>query len=62
MQGLCAQYNKEAEQLREKLQETQTQLEKEQKNKAAMQENLKRMFLKGVCAMNFEAMNLFSPD
>ena len=27
-----------------------------------MQENLKRAFMKGVCALNFEAMNILNPN
>lgn len=27
-----------------------------------MEENLKKVFMKGMCAMNFEAMNVFDSD
>lgn len=27
-----------------------------------MQENLKKAFMRGVCALNFEAMNILNPD
>ena len=34
----------------------------ENKNKHAMQENLKKAFMRGVCALNFEAMNILNPN
>jgi len=37
-----------------------TQLAEEQRQRAYLQENLKRVFMRGVCALNFEAMSLLS--
>lgn len=34
----------------------------EHRNKAMMQENLKKAFMRGVCALNFEAMNILQPS
>jgi hypothetical protein len=34
----------------------------ENKNKLMMQENLKKAFMRGVCALNFEAMNILNPN
>lgn len=36
------------------------QLEEEARQRAVLQENLKRVFMRGVCALNFEAMTLLS--
>jgi len=36
------------------------QLAEEQRQRALLQENLKRVFMRGVCALNFEAMSLLS--
>ena len=62
LQHICAQYNKEIESLRDKLNEANSIVESEQRNKAMMQENLKKAFLKGVCALNFEAMHILNPN
>ena len=35
-------------------------IEKDQKQKAFMSENLKKAFMKGVCAMNMEAMTILT--
>ena len=59
---ICTQYNKEIEMLREALNEANSQLDRENKNKVMMQENLKKAFMKGVCTMNFEAMNILAPS
>ncbi len=37
-------------------------MDMENKNKQAMQENLKKAFMRGVCALNFEAMNILNPN
>jgi len=34
-------------------------IDRDAKTKAFMQDNLKKAFMKGVCAMNMEAMNIF---
>eukprot|EP00347_Sterkiella_histriomuscorum_P014474 403360737 len=62
LQSICAQYSKEIESLRKKLDEANTVVEQENKNKAMMQENLKKAFMRGVCALNFEAMNILNPN
>ena len=51
-------FNKENELLSRKLQETQRNLDEINVSKEEMQENLKRAFMRGVCALNFEAMNI----
>lgn len=62
LQHICAQYNKEIESLREKLNEASIIVEGEQKNKVMMQENLKRAFMRGVCALNSEAIGILNPN
>lgn len=62
LQHICAQYNKEIEGLRERLSEAQAIVDNEQRHKAMMQENLKKAFMRGVCALNFEAMNILNPS
>jgi len=62
IQGICAQYNKEIELLRERLSEANGVIEKENRNKAQMQEGLKKAFMRGVCALNFEAMHILHPS
>jgi len=32
------------------------------RNKHIMQENLKKVFMRSVCALNFEAMNILDPE
>lgn len=55
---LIVKFNKENELLQRKLQETQSSLDEINISKEEMQENLKRAFMRGVCALNFEAMNI----
>lgn len=62
LQHICAQYSKEIESLRQKLEEANTVVDQENRNKAMMQENLKKAFMRGVCALNFEAMNILNPN
>ena len=62
LQHICAQYNKEIESLREKLNEANVIVENEHRNKSMMQENLKKAFMRGVCALNFEAMHILNPN
>lgn len=53
--------NKEIQDLTFRLDETQTQLQAELDSKTSIQGNLKKAFMRGVCAMNFEAMNILDP-
>lgn len=62
MQNLAASYGKEIEMLRKKLDEANKMLEKNNLQKVNMQENLKKAFMRGVCALNFEAMNILDPN
>ena len=55
---LMMKFNKENDMLSKKLQETQKTLDEINISKEEMQENLKRAFMRGVCALNFEAMNI----
>lgn len=55
---LTVKFNKENELLVRKLQETQKTLDEINISKEEMQENLKRAFMRGVCALNFEAMSI----
>ena len=51
-------FNKENELLQKRLHETKNTLDEINVSKEEMQENLKRAFMRGVCALNFEAMNI----
>lgn len=44
--------------LRAKLEEATRQVEQSNAVKANMQDNLKKAFMRGVCALNYEAMNI----
>ena len=48
--------------LRRKLEEANVQLAQGNSQKAAMQENLKKAFMRSVCALNFEAMDILDPS
>ena len=54
-------YNKEIEMLRTRLSEAERKIAVEEEEKISIQENLKKAFMRGVCAMNFEAMNILNP-
>lgn len=43
--------------LRDRLGQATSKLDEYEKNKSQLQDNLKKAFMKGICAMNFEAMN-----
>lgn len=58
LSDLAAKYNKEIDLLSQKLKEANDQLEIANKQKLDMQENLKKAFMRGVCALNFEAMSV----
>ena len=58
---LSAKYNKEIDTFSTKLNETNKLLEEATKNKIDIQENLKKAFMRGVCALNFEAMSILQP-
>ena len=48
--------------LRRRLDDAQTQVNQGDKMKSVMQENLKKAFMRSVCALNFEAMNILDPN
>ena len=48
--------------LRRKLEEANKSVERNNLQKVNMQENLKKAFMRGVCALNFEAMNILDPN
>ena len=54
-------YNKEIEMLRARLAEAERKITTEEEEKIMIQENLKKAFMRGVCAMNFEAMSILNP-
>ena len=58
---LSAKYNKEIELLSNRLNEALRELDAAERNKLDMQENLKKAFMRGVCALNFEAMSILKP-
>lgn len=55
-------YQKEIQLLQSKLSETTDELEMMNRNKIKMQEQLKNAFMRGLCAMNLEAMNVLQPS
>lgn len=58
---LSAKYNKEIELLSNRLNEALRELDAAERNKIDMQDNLKKAFMRGVCALNFEAMSILKP-
>ena len=56
---LSIEYSKEIEILKNQLTEVNKTLESETNKRQQMQEGLKKAFMRGVCALNFEAMNVF---
>lgn len=59
---LSAKYNKEIDMLTGRLNEALRSLEEANQNKQDIQENLKKAFMRGVCALNFEAMSILKPN
>lgn len=55
-------YGKEISDLKAKLAEANASIEKYKENKIYLQENLKRALMRGVVAMNLEAMNILEPE
>lgn len=51
-------YQKEIAMLQSKLKDTMIELEEMKRGKVSMQNQLKRAFMKGLCAMNLEAMDV----
>lgn len=62
MSIISAQYSKEIDTLRKQLNESRDAVEAYERTKIMMQENLKKAFMKGVCAMNMEAMTILNPN
>lgn len=61
LQSISASYQKEIDTLRGRLAEAEKQLHVNNRNKHMMQENLKKVFMRSVCALNFEAMSILDP-
>lgn len=59
--SLSIQYAKEIQMLQDRLSAANKELDIEAKNKVIIQDNLKKAFMRGVCALNFEAMNILQP-
>jgi hypothetical protein len=55
-------YGKEINDLRAKLNEANKQIEKYKESKSLLQDNLKKALMRGVVAMNLEAMNVLEGD
>lgn len=62
MSVISAQYSKEIDTLRKQLNEARDAINTYEKTKMMTQENLKKAFMKGVCAMNMEAMTILNPN
>ena len=61
LQSISATYQKEIQQLRQTANEAERNQAMLNRNKHIMQENLKKVFMRSVCALNFEAMNILDP-
>ena len=55
-------YGKEINNLRFKVQESNSMLDKFKESKTQIQDNLKKALMRGVVAMNLEAMNILEPE
>ena len=62
LQSISAEYQKEIETLRQKLNEAERSQTIQNRNRHIMQENLKKVFMRSVCALNFEAMSILDPN
>lgn len=60
-QELANLYNKEIELLMNRLNVAEAKVTEEEEAKKNIQDNLKKAFMRGVCALNFEAMNILNP-
>ncbi|CAG9329660.1 unnamed protein product [Blepharisma stoltei] len=60
-QELANLYNKEIELLTARLNQAEAKINEEEEAKKNIQDNLKKAFMRGVCALNFEAMNILNP-
>lgn len=58
VQSISAHYAKEIETLQQRLNEATSQVQAANRSKAAMEENMKKIFMKGIFAMNMEAYNV----
>ena len=61
MSKISQQYAKEIDMLNAQLKEANQTIEADTRNRIKMQENLKKAFMRGVCALNIEAMNALNP-
>lgn len=55
---LSMRYGKEVEQLRAKLDETQAMLDHERRNKLSMVDELKKSWMRQMCAFNYDSMHI----
>jgi len=62
IQNISASYIKEIETLRAKLEDANSNIASNNNERSHMQEGLKKAFMRGVCALNFEAMNILTPQ
>jgi centrosomal protein POC5 len=58
VQSISSHYAKEIETLQQRLNEATSQVQAANRSKAAMEENMKKIFMKGIFAMNMEAYNV----
>ncbi|EGR33012.1 hypothetical protein IMG5_063830 [Ichthyophthirius multifiliis] len=58
VEEITLKFQKEISLLKQQFQESQKALQQINENKENMQENLKKAFMRGICALNFEAMNV----
>ena len=62
MEEMSMKFTKQIQMLEKSLQDANQTNQMHEQNKLELQQNLKNAFLKGLCAMNFEAMNVLGSN
>jgi hypothetical protein len=62
MEDMSMKYQKQIQMLEKSLEQAHQAIDTNEQNKIDLQQNLKNAFLKGLCAMNFEAMNVLGSN
>ncbi|KAI8917863.1 hypothetical protein DFJ77DRAFT_458113 [Powellomyces hirtus] len=61
MEGMAQEYDKRIEHLDKKLEEVHARLHISESARGVQEEEMKKAFMRGVCALNMEAMSMFRP-
>ena len=62
MEDMSMKFTKQIQMLEKGLKDANQTIQMHEQNKLELQQNLKNAFLKGLCAMNFEAMNVLGSN